>query len=709
MYKSPTFFFLLLISIGWSCAARGERTDQVLAEGWKFVKQDLGPTADASSWGSVTLPHSWNAFDGQDGVTSDANATQTNRWTPGEGEDLKAPAPKIREDYYRGACWYERNLDVSRDARGRRIFLYFEAASAIAQVWMNGQSIGEHRGAFTAFCFEITNVVKWDGPNELRVRVDNSHREDLPPISGDFNLAGGLYRPVHLVVTDEVCISPLDFASSGVYLNVRRMDEHSAMVVARTLVSSGEKKMANAVVETLVFNPEGKRVSDAHTELNLAPGQSTSIEQVLSIRHPHLWNGRFDPYVYRVEVRVKRGGKVVDSVEQPLGLRTFSIAEDRGFVLNGAAYPLFGVNRHQDMRDKAWALSDADHERDFRMIGELGATAVRLAHYPQARKVYELTDHIGLVVWHEVSLVDYARNTPEFIANAESQLRELLLQHYNNPSIVFIGLFNEIRRGTADEAYPVIKHLQDVVKSIDPTRITVAAPNVVGQKINQIPDRLGFNVYPGWYSGVPEDLTKLIDERYADAGNRRIALSEYGAGGNPEQHEEGTVKMPANRSHWHPEEWMNAVHERDWAQCINSTKLWGTFLWVMFDFSSDSRNEGGNPGVNDKGLVTQDRQIKKDAFYFYQANWTRRPVVHITSRYALVRHQATTEVKVYSNTDTVELVVNGKSVGTVKPDKIKVARWPAVTLQFGDNHIQVFGRGEGREVQDECVWTLESN
>lgn len=708
MQKFPTLAFVLSLLVACLAPMRAERTDEMLTSGWKFVKQDVGPTADTTSWTDVALPHSWNALDGQDGVTSNPNATQSNAWTPGEGVDLKAAAPKIKEDYYRGACWYARKLDVPSSAKGRRVFLYFEAASSVAQVWLNGQTLGEHRGAFTAFCFEITQALNWEGPNELRVRVDNKHREDLPPISGDFTLAGGLYRPVHLVVTDEVCISPLDSASPGVYLTVRRMDERSAMVVARILVSSAGKKTNNAVIETFIYTPEGKRVEDARTELNIPAGQTTPVEQVLSIRRPHRWSGRADPFVYRVVVRVKRGGKVVDTIEQPLGLRTVAIAEDRGFLLNENPYPVHGVNRHQDARDKAWALSDADHEQDFKLIAEVGATAVRLAHYPQSKKVYDLADHVGLLIWNEVSLVDYARNTPEFIANAESQLRELMLQHFNHPSVAFIGLFNEIRGGAADEAYPVIKHLQDVAKSIDPTRLTVAAPNVLGQKINQIPDRLGFNVYPGWYSGVPEDLSKMIDQRYEDAGNRRVALSEYGAGGNPDQHEEGKVKMPPNRSHWHPEEWMNEVHERDWAQCRANPKLWGTFLWVMFDFASDSRNEGAKPGINDKGLVTQDRLTKKDAFFFYKANWNRRPVVYITSRRATPRRASTTEVKVYSNTSSVELMVNGRSMGRVAPDAVKVARWPSVTLQSGENRIEAVGRSEGPEVHDECVWTVDT-
>jgi beta-galactosidase len=336
---------------------------------------------------------------------------------------------------------------------------------------------------------------------------------------------------------------------------------------------------------------------------------------------------------------------------------------------------------------------------------ELGANAVRLAHYPQAEKVYDLADRLGLVLWHEIPLVDAVKPTPEFLADAERQLREMMWQHYNHPSVAFTGLFNEIRQRTAAEAVPIIQHLREVARSIAPEALLVAAPNIPGQAINRIPDRLGYNVYPGWYSAQPSFMATQIETRWKDAGQRRIAISEYGAGGNPDQHEEGVPVMPKHRSHWHPEEWQTFVHEENWRRIQDPPKLWGSFVWVMFDFASDARNEGAKPGVNDKGLVTQDRAVKKDAFYFYQANWTSAPMVHLTGKRLATRRLGELEVKVYTTCAEAELFLNGKSLGRAKPDEIHIVRWPGVKLAPGSNTVSVVANSGTASVRDECIWT----
>jgi beta-galactosidase len=387
-------------------------------------------------------------------------------------------------------------------------------------------------------------------------------------------------------------------------------------------------------------------------------------------------------------------------VTQTFGFRAIEISEKKGFLLNGKPYPIRGVNRHQEKRDKGWALTAADDELDLRLIQEMGATAIRLAHYPQSERFHDLCDRAGILLWDEVPFVN---DVPTSGANIEQQLREMIAQRRNHPSIFCWGIFNEIQRRHSEAAVPFVRRLNELAHELDPSRFTVAASHGTGFPSNFIVERQCYNVYPGWYHGEPDDIVNMLDERFAELGKRRFAISEYGAGGNPAQHEEGAVKKPVHNGPWHPEEWQCHVHEREWRAFQNNPMLWGTFLWVMFDFAVDSRNEGGTPGLNDKGTVTHDRQLKKDVYFFYQANWTTRPMVYIASRRMTPRQQTTTEVKVYSNCPEVELKVNGRFLGKAKPDNIHVFRWENVPLQPGPNVIEASGRG----ASDRCEWVLQ--
>lgn len=684
------------------------RETQELAGGWKFIRADAGLTADTSAWETVAVPHTWNALDGQDHHTPGATAR------PGERGS----------DYFRGVTWYARPLDLPSAWQGRRVFIIFEAASQVAKVFLNGQPLGEHRGSFTAFAFELTPHLKFGGPNELRVQVDNTLDRTIAPLAGYFNVDGGLYRPVHLLVTDPVCVTPLDHASPGVYLTTKSLRDTEAQVEVKALVSNGAPAAVSGEAVTEIREPSGRVVATRRTPFNLAPGDAAqAVTEALTVASPHRWNGLSDAYVYSVAVQIVLAGRVVDEVVQPLGLRTLAITEADGFLLNGRPYPIYGVNRHQDLRDHGWALTAADHERDVALIGEVGATAIRLAHYPQSDYFHTLCDRAGLLLWNEVPFVNETPNPAEppdqpsaqtqaFNANLEEQLREMILQRYNHPSIAFWGLFNELRPGQMNTvALPEVRRLNALAHELDPARITVGASDKLANPTNFIPDRIAYNVYPGWYSafgsGPTGDIGGLVGQRFAEQKNRRVALSEYGAGGNPAQHQEGPPDAPqANGGPVHPEEWQAYVHERDWAQLQNNPRLWGTFVWAMFDFSSDGRSEGGQDGINDKGLVTQDRRVKKDAFYFYQANWSRTPMVYIASRRMTPRTQAVTEVKVYSNCPEVELLLYGVSLGRVKPDAIRVARWPKVRLQPGANPVVAIGRTGNQEVRDTCTWTL---
>lgn len=675
---------------------KGPRLSAVLADGWRFTLGEQSISAETESWQELSVPHTWNANDSKNG---------------------KTPNPTFATAYYRGPAWYKRWLVIPNAWQGKRVFLRFEAASLVSDVYLNGQHLGQHRGGFTAFCYELTEYLTADGRNEIRVRVDNSSFEDVIPLSGDFTIFGGLYRPVHLFAAGTMCITPLDFGSTGLYLTQKHVSTTGADLVAETKISSTSSFSGNADVRIDILDTERRMVQTAVTAVALEKGRTISIKSELHLEHPHLWNGRKDPYLYTVRASLLCDGSLIDSVEQPLGLRTVSIDHKRGFLLNGQPYALHGVNRHQDRFQKGWAISLEDHEEDFHAIMEIGATALRLAHYPQSDEFLSLCDRGGLVLWEEIPIIEQVRGTEAFNFGAALQLREMILQGYNHPSLAFWGIFNEVNAFWVNEPAghiapePLLQFLHDLAREIDPSRIVVgAASSTENADLHSIPDAIAFNIYPGWYWGSPSQFSEVVlkaSENNVAGGY--VAISEYGAGANIAHHEEGDLEQPKPDGAWHPEEWQAFLHETCWSLAKqHSERLWGTFVWVMFDFASDSRNDGGNHGINDKGLVTHDHKTRKDAFYFYKANWNDQAMVHIASSRMTPRKNAITEVKVYANTPSIELFVNGKSFGSVIPDGIKIARWTNVPLQNGNNHIEaVSGRGPSL-VTDRCEWRLDS-
>jgi len=677
------FCRLLVLGLSWIAALPvvAQRESSDLSTDWKFIKQDAALTAPTGDWESISVPHTWNNLDGQAGKKAD---------------------PELKDGYYRGPGWYARSLDIPASWKNKRVFLRFEAASTVAQAYLNGRLLGEHRGCFTAFCYELTPLLRFDGPNELRVRVDNSRVDDVPPLSGDFDVMGGIYRPVHLIVTDPVCVSPLDFASPGVYLTTTELTDAGAAVEVKTLVSNGVASSVTAQVEMRITDADHRVVATQKDSLPLGPGETKPLIQTVRIVQPHRWNGRKDPYLYTAVVHVSTEAGAEDEVTQPLGLRTVAITNEQGFLLNGQPYPIHGVNCHQDRRDKGWAVSNADHEEDLKLMLDMGVTAIRLAHYPQSEYIHDLCDRNGILLWNEIPLVNVVKDTPEFKANASQQLHEMILQRYNHPSAVFWGLFNELGKKVDPIATPLLRELKGEEMQLDPSRLNVAASNKPGAGFDSVPDWICFNAYFGWYTGMPDELTKFISDRYRENGNKRFGISEYGAGANPFQHQEEPLTKPQEGGQFHPEEWQARVHEQDWAQIKNNPNLWGSFLWCMFDFASDRRDEGGNPGVNDKGMVTEDRKIKKDAYYFYQANWSDTPMVHITGSRLVDRKGALTEIEVYSNCPNVELKLNGKSLGAVAPDDLHICRWPNVQLQPGANSLEA--TAPGTPLIDTCAW-----
>ena len=682
--NNKAILLFMMVSAAVASAQQRSRNVAQVNEGWKFIRADVNgaesPGFDDSGWTAITLPHTWNAED-----------------------TLKGG------DYYRGPGWYRGELVIPASAKYNRIFIYFEAASSVADVYFNGIHLGQHRGAFTAFCYELTPHIRWNARNVLAMRVDNSLFEDVPPLGGDFNIFGGLYRPAWLVVTNPVCITPLDYASSGVYLKQTKVSKKEAKVDVLAKVSNGPDKPVSAQLRISILDSNSAIVAQGKVEARVAAGQTKDLSRQMQIKNPHLWNGRKDPYVYDVLIELLRDGKVVDEVAQPLGLRYFSVDADKGFFLNGNSYPLRGVNRHQDRIGKGWAISYADQDEDANLILEIGATCVRLAHYPHSNYFYSLCDRNGLVVWAELPLVNRIIDTPAFRENAKQQLAELIRQKYNHPSIMFWSLYNELGQGgVCDEPRPLLQQLHTLAKTEDPTRLTVAASDEPSGKwpgLRTIADLVARNTYPGWYRGSPPQMGQDIDKYKRDAGNKPLGISEYGAGASVKQHEQNMKKGPRTDGPWHPEEWQAIVHEETYAAIEARPYLWGSFVWVMFDFGAAWRNEGDTRGVNDKGLVTADRKTRKDAFYFYKAKWTTEPLVYITSRRHTERKDSITPVKVYSNCDSVELRVNGQSMGSQTSTSC-IFKWPDITLQKGQNTIEAIATRGDKTYRDGCEWQL---
>ncbi len=695
-----------------------------LNEGWLFKKGQATVVDAATQWQPVTLPHTWNAEDGQQSGRNRLDANGQAQKT----EDARIVNPATQYGYYRGPGWYCRTLDIPLEWKDKRVFVRFEAASQVARVHINGKMLGEHRGAFTAFCYELTPYLKFGGRNELRLEVDNTHRQDIPPLSGDFNVNGGLYRPAQIIVTDKVCISPLEYASPGVFITPKAVSTTEAQIEVATIVSNGHRTAmsneslvpaADVLVKVDILDAEGRVVASGNDHISVEADTEKRSTQTLRIASPHLWQGRIDPYLYQTKVSLWRDGEKIDSVAQPLGVRAFAITQEQGFLLNGKPYSIYGVGRHQDLRDKAWALSEEDNERDYRIILDMGATAIRLAHYPQSQNMHDIADREGVLLWDEVPLVNEIRLDQEARQNVMNMMREMVLQLYNHPSVAWWGIYNEIENIYTPPSEAFLAELRDGIRALDTSSRFVVGASDHGQRAhNKVPEEIGFNNYPGWYHGnFPkeegyegrlEQLPGWIANRAAEMG-RRVAITEYGAGGDAAQHTEGDPKKsnPAHGGPFQPEEWLAYVHEQDWRTMKGNKHLWGTFLWAMFDFASCMRNEGSVPSVNTKGIVSQDRQTKKDPYYFYKANWNTEPMVYIASRRNTHRTQQTTDIKVYSNCQEVVLLVNGKQVGRLLPDEVGVCLFKDIQLRRGNNVVRAVARpAKGRKLTDEVTLSL---
>lgn len=611
-----------------------------------------------------------------------------------------------RINYDRESGIYEKTLDVPLAWKGKRLFLYFAGANSIASVFVNHHFVTEHKGGYTAFCAEITGFVKIGGANTITVQVSNAIRGDVLPLTGDFNVYGGLHRSVSLLVTSQNCISPLDFASPGVYLTPSSVSTASAPVGVLTKLSLSET--AEFELHTVITDAKG-HVADSLTTSIKDEKQCT---QMLTLKNPHLWNGKADSYLYTATVGLYKNGRLVDEVQQPLGLRYDRVDPDSGFFLNGKHLDLHGVGFHEDGAGKGSALDTADDDRDMQLIKEIGANALRLTHYPHSQYFYNLCDKNGLVVWSEIPFVgpggysgDGYIKSPALEEQVKQVLMEMIKQNYNHPSVLFWGLFNELKLDH-DDPVPFLNELNRIAKQEDSTRLTTCATFLDNDSFNKVTDLIAWNKYYGWYDGDFKQVGTWADNTHRLYPRKPFAVSEYGAGGSPYKHTESNEK-PVAESTFHPEEWQTSYHEANWKELSKRPFIWGKFVWALADFGSSVRKEGDMPGINDKGLVTYDRKVKKDAFYFYKANWNSEPMLYITDRRNIKRHNALTAVKVYSTLSSVQLIANGKALKSASPDEWHIIRWPDVKLKKGVNHIEVRGGAGTTILKDTCEWTLE--
>jgi beta-galactosidase len=654
-----------------------------LNTGWRFNKGDVSGAQNwgynDSGWTVVNIPHTWNARDGQDGGNN----------------------------YFRGVGWYRRHYVPPAHFAGKRLWLQFAGANTVADVWVNGAYVGRHKGGFARFRFDVTPVLEIGQDNVIAVKVSNAPDRDVPPLSADFTFFGGIYRNVSLAATDPLQVRLLDYAGPGVYLRQRDVTASSATVDVTTKLWNNSTRTRSVAVRTVITHANGTVVADAVSPpRTVAAVAGLQLTQTVTIANPRRWHGRADPYLYKanVEIRDAVSGTVTDTVTERLGLRTLSIDPDMGLLLNGTRVALRGVNRHQDLLGKGWALSDADHARDFGLMDEMGVNALRTAHYQQDQKVYNLADERGYLVWTEIPLVDSITASAGFRGNAEQQLREMIRQNYNHPSIIFWGIGNEQR--TSDSATnSLLTTLANIVANEDPDRFSAYAHNgSVTSALAGHTELIGYNRYYGWYSGSYNDFGGFVDDVRRTQPLRLFSISEYGAGASIVQHRENAPK-PVPDSDFHPEEYQALLHEATWTQIQARPWLWGTFVWNMFDFAADQRSEGDTHGRNDKGLATYDRSVRKDAFYWYKANWTSTPFVYITSRRYANRTVAQTTVKVYGTTDIAILRLNGRQIGATQRSVNRIFRWP-ITLVPGANRIEVIGSRDGATYTDAVTWTL---
>lgn len=605
-----------------------------LNKDWKFIQHNAGlPEHFPEEWQSVDLPHTWNAVDGHDGNGS----------------------------YDRGCYWYAKRFTTPKQPlKGGRVYVEVPAAGQQATVYVNGRQVTYHEGGYSAFRADITELCREDQENLLVIACSNEYKDSVYPQSADFTFYGGLYRGVNLISVPDTHFELMYFGGPGVMITPKPCpDTGGAVFEIKSWVVHPDE---NFTVSYVIKDAKGNEAAAASR-----PADDPAV--TLYIPDVRLWE-MGSPYLYTVEATLVRRNEIYDQVSLQTGVRSFSCDPDKGFIMNGKEIPLRGVSRHQDLLYKGNALTREDHFRDAKMIKELGANSVRLAHYQHSQDFYDACDEMGMTVWAEIPFISVFNKDPEAHQNCISQLKELIIQNYHHPSICFWGISNEILiGGISEKLVENHRELNALAKELDPTRLTTIAHvsmTPVESPMHHITDVISYNHYFGWYGGHTEDNGPWFDDFHRRHPELCVGVSEYGCEGIITYH----GPNPACKDY--SEEYQALYHEY-MAKMLNERPwIWSSYVWNMFDFGCAARNEGGVAGRNNKGLVTMDRKIKKDSYYIYQAYWTEEPMVHLCGRRYARRAGEKTEIRVYSNQPEVALYLNGRQVDTMKEDKVFV-------------------------------------
>ena len=593
------------------------RRVEKLMKGWNFTGKD-GVTVP------VDLPHTWNNIDGQDGGN----------------------------DYYRGTCVYDCMVKKPNYTADERVYLQFHGVNSSSKVIFNDQVVCQRDGGYATFRMDVTDLLKDE--NKLVVEVENSINDRVYPQKADFTFYGGIYRDVEFLIVSKTHFD-LDYYGGSGMKYTTQVQGTKAQVHVTTYLNDSAKEGTDTEISLL--DAEGHLVA-----------KSSGSDVILSLEDAHLWDGMRDPYLYVLRAELKKDGKVVDEISCNCGIRSFEFTTKEGFYLNGKPYPLHGVARHQDFKDLGNAITQEIKDRDMELIREVGANTVRLSHYQHDQYFYDLCDKYGMIVWAEIPYIsEHLANGNE---NTISQMKELIVQNFNHPCIVTWGVSNEITiSGRKYKKQMLANHhvLNDLCHEMDPTRPTTLACFAMclhWNPVAHITDLVGWNLYLGWYTPFLwlNDLwMKVWRILYP---KRRLCYSEYGAEGMPNLHS-AKPKRGDNS-----EEYQCKYHEYMLEFFGRCPDMWATYYWNMFDFAADARNQGGEPGMNHKGMITFDRKLKKDVFYLYKAYWTEEPFIHLAGKRYEHRTERTTEITVYSNLKEVSLYNNGKLIGTKKGHKV---------------------------------------
>lgn len=661
-------------------------------ENWQFIGQDIANAmntdCDESGWILVNFPHTWNSIDVMDDM-------------PG---------------YYRGISWYRRTINISAENKENQITIFFEGANQEVELFVNGRSAGTHEGGYTRFSFDITKFIQFGESNHFAIKVNNRFNENIPPLTADFTFFGGIYRDVFLVFTNKQHIATTHYASDGVYFCTPRVSNTEAQVEIKTLLSNASATNRKLRVEHTIINPDKKIVLKVSKNIQLLKNSTNiSDEQSLVIKNPDLWSPE-SPSLYSVYTRIydSKTNVLLDEVFQPLGIRWFEFSTENGFVLNGKPYKLIGTNRHQCYHGIGNALPDEIHVSDVKLLKAMGGNFLRVSHYPQDPVVMEMCDKLGIITMVEIPIVNAITENDQFSQNSIEMAREMVFQDYNRPSVLIWAYMNEVLlrlpfKGDSIRNKQYFKSVNELAQEIenqirkdDPGRYTLLPMHgnfndYHEAGLTQIPMIVGWNLYQGWYGGKFEQFDVFLDNAQERLKGKPFIITEYGADVDPRLHSFHPVRFD------YTQEYANLYHEHYIKTIMNRKYVVGATIWNLNDFHSEER-ENAVPHINNKGITTLNRELK-DTYLHYQAMFALKPTVNIGGQIWKIRggnadlnNTCIQPVKVYSNLEDIELLVNGKSLGSMKVEN-HIAQFE-VPFTAGDNVLEAVGENEGKSVRD---------